>query len=275
MPRTDDDVQRLKNRISDALASGRLDAWQTKFLTDIQARLNQYGPKTRLSEKQRNKLKEVFAVSGSAPKPERSQQRPTKRPIQRQRPPYRKRRPRPWKHNWLVRKLARGAIAMLALVAAILLIFSFDGADNSRNDFRLPFSTTSGSTASAVLGPGGFRVTDGDTVQVYGERKGTRLVGFNTPETFKPRCPKEAELGRQATARVKELVARGRAVLQKVRCACRPGTEGTNACNFGRSCGILRVDGRDVGQILISEGLAVPFVCGRTSCPRTPRPWCN
>jgi hypothetical protein len=25
---------------------------------------------------------------------------------------------------------------------------------------------------------------------------------------------------------------------------------------------------------LIAEGLAVPFVCGATSCPKTPRPWC-
>jgi len=33
--------------------------------------------------------------------------------------------------------------------------------------------------------------------------------------------------------------------------------------------------GRDVGSILIEEGLAVPFVCGATHCPRTPKPWCS
>jgi hypothetical protein len=27
--------------------------------------------------------------------------------------------------------------------------------------------------------------------------------------------------------------------------------------------------------MLIEEGLAVPFVCGATHCPKTPRPWCN
>jgi hypothetical protein len=26
---------------------------------------------------------------------------------------------------------------------------------------------------------------------------------------------------------------------------------------------------------LIEEGLAVPFVCGATHCPKTPRPWCT
>jgi hypothetical protein len=47
------------------------------------------------------------------------------------------------------------------------------------------------------------------------------------------------------------------------------------ACNHGRACGTLRSNGRDVGAILIAEGLAVPFVCGATSCPKTPRPWCQ
>jgi hypothetical protein len=26
---------------------------------------------------------------------------------------------------------------------------------------------------------------------------------------------------------------------------------------------------------LIAEGLAVPFQCGETRCPKTPRPWCE
>lgn len=105
--------------------------------------------------------------------------------------------------------------------------------------------------------------------------KGTRLVGFNAPETYNARCAKESELGQRATARLVELVATSDLDFVKVPCACKPGTEGTDACNYGRSCGILRADGRDVGEILISEGLAVPFACGPTRCPRTPRPWCD
>ena len=61
---------------------------------------------------------------------------------------------------------------------------------------------------------------------------------------------------------------------QQVACSCPPGTEGTNACNFGRRCGTLRVNGVDVGATLIGEGLAVRFACGATSCPTLPRPWC-
>jgi endonuclease YncB( thermonuclease family) len=120
-----------------------------------------------------------------------------------------------------------------------------------------------------------YSVTDGDTVRVRGEKYGTRLVGFNTPETYKPQCKEELELGTRATNRLKELFATSKMELEKVPCSCKPGTQGTKACNFGRSCGILRADGRNVGEILVSEGLAVPFSCGPTSCPPLPRPWCK
>jgi hypothetical protein len=49
--------------------------------------------------------------------------------------------------------------------------------------------------------------------------------------------------------------------------ACHPGQEGTRNCNYGRLCGSLSIGGRDVGNILISEGLAHPYICGATSCP--------
>ena len=45
-------------------------------------------------------------------------------------------------------------------------------------------------------------------------------------------------------------------------------------CNYGRECGTLKAGSHEVGAILIAEGLAVPFVCGKTRCPATPRPWC-
>nr|WP_246799165.1 thermonuclease family protein [Rhizobium leguminosarum] len=126
-------------------------------------------------------------------------------------------------------------------------------------------------------GPGKarFTITDGDTIRLN-DGTPVRLVGFNTPEKFEPRCSAEAALGNRASARLKELVAGARTTeVALVQCACKPGTEGTKKCNYGRSCGTLSVDGRDVGQTLIAEGLAVSFVCGATRCPPTPRPWCG
>jgi hypothetical protein len=45
------------------------------------------------------------------------------------------------------------------------------------------------------------------------------------------------------------------------------------ATRAGRACGVLTVDGEDVGDTLMSENLAHPLVYGRYSCPR-PQPWC-
>jgi hypothetical protein len=61
--------------------------------------------------------------------------------------------------------------------------------------------------------------------------------------------------------------------LQYVQCSCPAGTQGTEACNYGRDCARLRSHGRDVANIMISEGLAERYVCGATSCPRR-RSWC-
>jgi len=124
---------------------------------------------------------------------------------------------------------------------------------------------------ASPVDPGQVEVLDGDTIRVAG---GTfRLVGLDAPETYRARCASERELGNRATFRLRQLVATGGLDLERVPCACRIGTEGTPRCNYGRSCGVLKARGQDVGSLLIAEGLARTYVCGRTSCP--PRePWC-
>jgi endonuclease YncB( thermonuclease family) len=116
-------------------------------------------------------------------------------------------------------------------------------------------------------------VVDGDTVRHRGRT--VRLVGFDAPETGeRSRCESERALGAKATSRLRDLVKTGPANIQLVPCACPPGMEGTPACNHGRACGVLTVGGRDVGAILIAEGLAKPFRCGATSCPKRVS-WCQ
>jgi endonuclease YncB( thermonuclease family) len=119
-----------------------------------------------------------------------------------------------------------------------------------------------------------IHVIDGDTIRVHHQKPDVRLVGFNAPETRRAACEAEADLGAKATRRLRELVRTTKLDFELVPCACQPGMEGTQACNYGRRCGILKANGRDVGAILIEEGLAVPFRCGTTRCPPTPRPWC-
>jgi endonuclease YncB( thermonuclease family) len=119
---------------------------------------------------------------------------------------------------------------------------------------------------------GAIQVIDGDTV-----RSGSvtyRLVGFDTPERGdRATCEKERALADRATARLQQLLASGTGALDRVPCACRSGTEGSQACNYGRLCARLRVAGTDVGDTLIREGLAQPFECNGTLCPPR-KPWC-
>ena len=130
-------------------------------------------------------------------------------------------------------------------------------------------------TASPI-DPDDIRVLDGDTIRVFHQQPNVRLVGFNAPETRRAECDAERELGAKATRRLRDLVRGGHLDFEYVDCSCPAGTQGTFACNYSRDCGTLRSGGRDVGEILIEEGLAVPFVCAATRCPRTPRgPWCQ
>ena len=98
-------------------------------------------------------------------------------------------------------------------------------------------------------------VIDGDAVRMNGTAY--RLIAIDTPERGdKARCDDERRRAEKATQRLRDLIADGNAYLTRVACSCRPGEEGTHLCNYGRLCGSLTVGGRDVGQVLIGEGLA-------------------
>jgi endonuclease YncB( thermonuclease family) len=133
----------------------------------------------------------------------------------------------------------------------------------------------SGPMIAAPIDPADVRVIDGDTIRVYQKQPNVRLVGFNAPETRRAVCDAERELGAKATRRLRDLIRESNLDFEFVACSCTPGTEGTFTCNYGRRCGTLKADGRDVGVTLIAEGLAVPFQCGPTRCPKTPRSWCE
>ncbi|WP_457939808.1 thermonuclease family protein [Mesorhizobium sp. 10J20-29] len=271
------ELEQLKTRINGALASGRLDSWQTNFLTDLKGRIEQFGVNVRLSDKQLAKLVEIVAPPESLRDiPARSVNlvfaSPRPRPVPRSgyRKTYRRRRFGYRTRSWLI---SLKIIAVLAVVSA--LVDKAPSLDVSSLISTPTQSVKSSKFERSNITRSDFTIIDGDTIRVNGERKGTRLVGFNTPETIQPGCSAERALGLKAKARLRQLVSKGRLSLERIRCACKPGTEGTDACNYGRSCGVLSVDGRDVGDTLVSEGLAVRFVCGSTRCPPTPKPWCG
>lgn len=257
------EITYFRSRINDILRDGQPTAWQRQFLVDMRGKIDRYGTRTRFTEKQLGMLRRLTRLDGTT---DDSSAIPLNR--------YRATRGRKagWRRHTTSRRWSYREIKWIVILVAIAVMgigqLFKTGADWS--------GTPSQSTSSAQPSSSSqrFTVTDGDTIRMA-DGTSVRLVGFNTPEKFEPMCAREAELGNRASERLRHLVASGASTVTKVACACAPGTEGTDRCNFGRSCGILRVDGKDVGQTLISEGLAVSFQCGKTQCPRLPRPWCS
>lgn len=114
----------------------------------------------------------------------------------------------------------------------------------------------------AIACPTGVTIVDGDSIAIDGEE--IRLTGFDTPEVKHARCDAERELGQRATSRLEELVCRsGEASVAVVMSKRRPGPAHEA---HGRPLARIVVDGLDVGEILVAEGLA------RRRKPR--RGWC-
>ncbi|WP_025659124.1 thermonuclease family protein [Rhizobium sp. IBUN] len=252
----------LKRDIEIALRNHHLNDWQRRFLTDILTRIERSGDRFTLTDKQWRKVFEILADRSNVAQFQFRETLP-RHPRSPKYPRSKFARRRSHRLTWNDRRFLT-AIVVLALIASLQF---FSGSKFAA------VSSPSSSTRTFVSST--FSVTDGDTIHVEGENNGTRLVGYNAPEVFSPRCTFEKELGDRATDRLKELVAAGPVELTRVSCACEPGTEGTDRCNYGRSCAVLYAGGRNVSNILVGEGLAVPFVCSETKCPQTPRPWCG
>jgi len=88
-------------------------------------------------------------------------------------------------------------------------------------------------------------VVDGDSIRC-GEEP-LRLVGFDCPETWKPKCPAEMNRGLAATRRLKELLA-----TKPFRAVRSP--KGKD--RYGRTLALLYIDGENVADVMIRERLA-------------------
>lgn len=103
-------------------------------------------------------------------------------------------------------------------------------------------------------------VYDGDTVALTcnGAEETARLIGFDTPEVTSPGCDAEAALGQQATLRLRQLIA-----------AATPTVSSEGFDRYGRRLVDVAVSGRNVGDTMIAEGLAVAYDGGQRI------DWCN
>ncbi|WP_261332223.1 thermonuclease family protein [Rhizobium leguminosarum] len=226
------ETEHLKANIRSAFAGVGLSPWQRDFLSDVLSKLEKYGSRARLSDKQLLKLNEILGGGGTRRHEAIGTSRTTRYAHRTgfRTPSFLSRRIRWWR-----RRLVRDSVVVALIMMVGLLYSVFETG---------PVQSFVGAvgTSSHVMGPvdQAFSVTDGDTVHIAGERAGTRLIGFNTPEKFSPQCEYERKLGERASSRLRELVKSPNLQLTKVSCACPAGSEGTDACNHGRSCGVLK-----------------------------------
>ncbi len=88
-------------------------------------------------------------------------------------------------------------------------------------------------------------VIDGDTFWYRGHK--IRVADINTPETSKPDCAAEAELGARATTRFQQLLNAGPFTLEPI---------DRTQDKYGRALFVVTRGGESVGGALVSEGLA-------------------
>jgi endonuclease YncB( thermonuclease family) len=89
-------------------------------------------------------------------------------------------------------------------------------------------------------------VVDGDTFYFAGEK--IRVADIDAPETGGAQCASEAELGKRATLRLRDLLNEGPFELR--------GYESRDKDRYGRKLRVVVRDGRSLGDTLIAEGLA-------------------
>jgi micrococcal nuclease len=104
----------------------------------------------------------------------------------------------------------------------------------------------------------GWKAIDGDSV-MSPEGQEIRIANIDTPEIY-GKCDSERAAARRAKAATQAALARASAI------SLRPYVRTED--RHGRTLAYVLVDGRDLGEILIAEGLARPWIGKR-------RPWCQ
>jgi endonuclease YncB( thermonuclease family) len=125
-------------------------------------------------------------------------------------------------------------------------------------------STVSGRTAWVTRASFGYCyrgggtncVVDGDTFWIGGEK--VRIADIDAPETHPPRCAYEARLGNQATEKLHALLNSGSVTMTSI---------DRDRDVYGRLLRNVSVNGADVGEAMVSAGVAREWVGRR-------EPWC-
>lgn len=159
------------------------------------------------------------------------------------RPRTRPRRFWSWKKRR--RHVPRGVL-LLGVLLVLLGVWLYDPDALTQATDRVPITTTE------YVAPHNLSVIDGDTVRHAGQR--IRLIGYDTPETYRAECDSERKRGDAATAHLGELLR----VASSAELSYLPRQD-----KFERRLARLTIDGRDVADIMVSEDLARRYSGGQ------------
>jgi hypothetical protein len=222
MPFSQEKFDEIQRAIRLALVSTSLNDWERNFIRDMQAKLDRYGPRTCLSDKQYRQLMKLTRKYAEPKQEDVCRSRATSRRGLVQR----RNRRRGWKPS----------IGLVLAVIALGFVVVYKGAE------RFPEYLGSAVVVSSnqeIVG----RVThvrDGDTIEVSGVP--IRFGSLDCAESG-------TNAGERATARMRTLVAG-----QTLTCYLNGRT------SYDRKIGSCRLgDGRDLGAIMIQEGYCRRF----------------
>jgi endonuclease YncB( thermonuclease family) len=105
-------------------------------------------------------------------------------------------------------------------------------------------------------------IIDGDTIALGRER--VRILNIDAPESHEPRCERELIAGLRAKERLAQLVRVAEVAI------ARDGRD-----RYGRTLATLSAEGRDIGNTLVREGLALPWRDGSEARAARIRHWCG
>jgi len=149
--------------------------------------------------------------------------------------------------SWKRRRLRKAS--RILLPASLLVFFGLWLHDPSTLTQSIAREQTS--TVQTVT-PSRLTVVDGDTVRLADET--IRLVGYDTPETYRAQCNAERTRGEMATDRLRQLLDGA----SRVQLAYLPRRD-----RYERKLARLLLDGHDVADILVGERLARRYSGGQ------------
>lgn len=146
--------------------------------------------------------------------------------------------------------------AALALAAGAFLLTTLDPTPGANAEPGASKVSTAQATQQRV----NWRIIDGDTYEDLNSGERYRLENIDTPETgSRAQCAAERRLGDRATQQARQFITS----------AARLDVRRTGRVDrYDRIIAFVEIDGRDLGELMIAEGVARPWRGRR-------EPWCD